>query len=57
MFAPARPRTGGSQLGVSCALPASREYDAFGTIIPNSLTGTWPGRWGYQGQAWIEILH
>jgi YD repeat-containing protein len=35
---------------------ASREYDAFGTIIPNSLTGTWPGRFGYQGQAWIEIL-
>ena len=35
---------------------ASREYDAFGTIIPNSPTGTWPGRWGYQGQAWLEIL-
>ena len=30
---------------------ASREYDAFGTIIPNSAVGTWPGRFGYQGQA------
>src|ERR1043166_4518190 len=36
--------------------PASREYDAFGTIIPNSATGTWPNRFGYQGQAWIEIV-
>jgi len=35
---------------------ASREYDAFGTIIPGSAVGTWPGRFGYQGQAWIEIL-
>jgi RHS repeat-associated protein len=35
---------------------AAREYDAFGTIIPNSLTGTWPGRWGYQGQTWMEIM-
>jgi RHS repeat-associated protein len=35
---------------------ASREYDAFGTIIPNSATGTWPNRFGYQGQAWIEIV-
>lgn len=34
---------------------ASREYDAFGNIIPNSASGTWPGRFGYQGQAWIEI--
>jgi YD repeat-containing protein len=34
---------------------ASREYDAFGTIIPNSGAGAWPGRFGYQGQAWIEI--
>ena len=34
---------------------ASREYDAFGTIIPSSSVGTWPGRFGYQGQAWIEI--
>jgi RHS repeat-associated protein len=34
---------------------AAREYDAFGTIIPNSLTGTWPGVFGYQGQAWQEI--
>jgi RHS repeat-associated protein len=35
---------------------ASREYDAFGTIIPNSPSGTWPGIFGYQGQAWQEIL-
>ena len=34
---------------------ASREYDAFGTIIPNSGSGTWPGIFGYQGQSWIEI--
>ena len=34
---------------------SSRESDAFGTIIPNSLTGTWPGRWGYQGQSWMEV--
>ena len=25
-------------------------------IIPSRATGTWPGRFGYQGQAWIEIL-
>jgi RHS repeat-associated protein len=35
---------------------ASREQDAFWTIIPNSASGTWPGRFGYQGQTWIEIL-
>lgn len=34
---------------------ASREYDAFGQIIPNSSVGTWPHRFGYQGQAWLEI--
>src|SRR5262245_54987967 len=34
---------------------ASREYDAFGNIIPNSSTGTWPGVFGYQGQTWQEI--
>jgi YD repeat-containing protein len=34
---------------------ASREYDAFGTIIPNSASGTWPGVFGYQGQAWQEV--
>jgi RHS repeat-associated protein len=32
---------------------ASREYDAFGRIIASS--GTWPGRFGYQGQAWVEM--
>src|SRR5579863_8578369 len=36
--------------------PASREYDAFGNLIPNSSTGTWPGRFGYQGQTWQEIF-
>lgn len=35
---------------------AAREYDAFGQIIPNSATGTWPSMDGYQGQAWEEIL-
>jgi RHS repeat-associated protein len=35
---------------------AAREYDAFGTIIPNSATGTWLTRFGYQGQAWLELL-
>ncbi len=35
---------------------ASREYDAFGLIIPNSAIGTWPGRQGYQGNSWIEIF-
>lgn len=35
---------------------ASREYDAFGQIIPNSAVGTWPNRFGYQGQSWLEIL-
>jgi RHS repeat-associated protein len=35
---------------------AAREYDAFGTIITNSVVGTWPGRFGYQGQAWLEIF-
>jgi YD repeat-containing protein len=35
---------------------ASREYEAFGNLIPNSTTGTWPGRFGYQGQAWMEIF-
>ena len=35
---------------------ASREYDAFGNLIPNSPTGTWPGRFGFQGQAWQEIF-
>jgi RHS repeat-associated protein len=35
---------------------ASREYDAFGRIIPNSSVGTWPGRFGYQGQSWLEIF-
>ena len=35
---------------------ASREYDAFGQLIPNSSVGTWPGIFGYQGQAWQEIL-
>jgi RHS repeat-associated protein len=35
--------------------PAAREYDSFGTIIPHSLVGTWPGRFGYQGQSWLEI--
>ena len=34
---------------------ASQEYDAFGTIIPNSAVGTWPNRFGYQGQAWMDI--
>ncbi len=34
---------------------AAKEYDAFGNLIPNSATGTWIGRVGYQGQAWIEI--
>ena len=34
---------------------ASQEYDSFGTIIPNSPFGTWPNRFGYQGQAWMEI--
>ncbi len=32
---------------------ANRTYDAFGEII--SETGTWPSRFGYQGQAWMEI--
>lgn len=32
---------------------ASRTYNAFGEII--SETGTWPSRYGYQGQAWMEI--
>lgn len=35
---------------------ASREYDAFGTILSGSASGTWLGRFGYQGQAWMEIL-
>jgi YD repeat-containing protein len=35
---------------------AGREYDAFGTIIPGSAVGAWPGRFGYQGQAWMEVL-
>ena len=35
---------------------AAREYDAFGQIILNSAAGMWPGRFGYQGQAWIEIF-
>jgi len=35
---------------------ASREYDAFGNLIPNAASGTWPGLFGYQGQAWQEIL-
>jgi RHS repeat-associated protein len=35
---------------------ASREYDAFGQIIPNSAVSAWPGRFGYQGQAWMELL-
>jgi RHS repeat-associated protein len=35
---------------------AAREYDGFGQIIPNSATGTWPGKFGYQGQSWIELL-
>jgi RHS repeat-associated protein len=35
---------------------ASREYDAFGRLIPNAATGTWPGRFGYEGQTWIEIF-
>lgn len=35
---------------------ASREYDAFGNLIPNSAAGTWPSRFGYQGQTWMEIL-
>lgn len=35
---------------------AGREYDSFGSIIRNSGTGTWPGRFGYQGQAWVEIF-
>jgi len=35
---------------------AGREYDAFGQIIPNSATGTWPNRFGYQGQLWLEVL-
>ena len=34
---------------------ASREYDAFGNIIPGSAVGTWPSRFSYQGQAWMEI--
>ena len=34
---------------------AGKEYDAFGNIIPNSATGTWIGRFTYQGQSWIEI--
>jgi RHS repeat-associated protein len=34
---------------------ASREYDAFGNLIPNSSSGTWPGRFGYQGQTWLEL--
>lgn len=35
---------------------ASREYDAFGNLIPNSGTSTWPGRLGYQGQGWMEAV-
>jgi RHS repeat-associated protein len=35
---------------------AAREYDAFGTIVPNSAIATWPGRFGYQGQSWMELL-
>ena len=35
---------------------ASREYDAFGNLIPNSSSGTWPGRFGFQGQSWQEIF-
>jgi RHS repeat-associated protein len=35
---------------------AAREYEAFGNLIPNSTTGTWPGRWGYQGQTSMEIF-
>ena len=34
---------------------AAKEYDAFGNIIPNSATGTWIGRFTYQGQSWLEI--
>jgi RHS repeat-associated protein len=45
---------------INCGLlavpPAAREYEAFGNLIPNSATGTWPGRFGYQGQAWQEIF-
>lgn len=36
--------------------PAAREYESFGNVIPNSATGTWPGRFGYQGQSWQEIV-
>jgi RHS repeat-associated protein len=35
---------------------AAREYDSFGTLIPNSASGTWPGRFGYQGESWQEIF-
>jgi RHS repeat-associated protein len=35
---------------------AAMEYDAFGQIIPGSNVGTWPGRFTYQGQSWIEIV-
>ena len=35
---------------------AAREYDAFGNLIPNSSSGTWPGRFGFQGQSWQEIF-
>lgn len=35
---------------------AAREYDSFGNLIPNSSTGNWPGRFGYQGQTWQEIF-
>lgn len=35
---------------------AAREYDSFGNLIPNSASGTWLGRFGYQGQSWLEIL-
>jgi len=35
---------------------ASREYDTFGTLVPNAASGSWPGRFGYQGQTWMELL-
>ena len=34
---------------------AAKEYDSFGNIIPNSSSGTWIGRFSYQGQSWMEI--
>jgi hypothetical protein len=48
------PRSETSQSEFSRTLPAAREYNAFGELIPGSSSGSWPGRFGYQGQGWLE---